>query len=441
MFSGGRRRIVLVLWTLIAFSLPSIAQGSSGGLSGPGTGPSKKDADAQAQQMRAHEVPTFQVDPYWPRIPNNWVFGEVTAINVDAQDHVWVLQRQDNIKYETGRIAPPPVLEFDSEGNFLQAWGGPGDGYEWPWGGEHSISIDHKGYVWISGSGTRHEDGNNQILKFTKDGKCVLQIGRAGQSKGNTDRNNMDGPAYADVYSKTNEVFVADGYFNRRVIVFDADTGAFKRMWGAFGNLPTDPPPSVVVKGSQGEGTVVLPATQASIPLELDEEGPGPQQFSNLHSLRVSNDGLVYVADKANRRIQIFTIEGKYVTQLFISRGKLPPSTLPGMAFGKRRRDIANAYAKFPTSVNSMTFSADPEQRFMYVADRRRGQVLIYDRKALVYLGAIGDGPGTAPGQFSTIHDLAVDSKGNLYTTEVEVPGNNRVQKFVFKGMSRVSMP
>lgn len=405
----------------------------------PSPGGMVGSAGAQASQTHAHKVPTFQVDPYWPKLPGTWVLGEVSGINVDAQDHIWVLHRQVGIKHEQGHIVPPPVLEFDAAGNFIQGWGGPGEGYEWPWGGEHGISVDYKGYVWIAGSGIIREAGNNQILKFTKTGKFVMQIGRSGKSNGNTDRDHLNGPASVDVYPKTNEAFVADGFFNRRVIVFDADTGAFKRMWGAFGNVPTDPPPSVVAKGSQG-GTVIVQADQgATVPAAQEDEGLGPPQFNNVHSVRVSNDGLVYVSDKANRRIQVFTVEGKYVTQVFISRGKIPPSTLPGMLFGKLRRDIADAYAQFPTSVNCTAFSPDPQQQFLYVSDRRRGQVLIYDRRTLEILGALGDGQGSAPGQFSTIHDVAVDSKGNIYTSESEVPGNNRVQKFVLKGMSLAS--
>jgi DNA-binding beta-propeller fold protein YncE len=319
------------------------------------------------------------------------------------------------------------VVEFDADGNFIQAWGGRGEGYEWPAPeAEHGIFVDYKGYVWIGGNGTDPTPtGNDQILKFTKDGKFVMQIGHYGQSKGNTDQNNMSGPADMSVYPKTNEVFVADGFFNRRVIVFDADTGAFKRMWGAFGNVPTDHPKSFrPYLGSQGAVPIV----------PQDIEGPGPPQFDNLHCLRVSNDGLVYVCDKANRRIQVFTIEGKYLTQVFISRGKLPPSTLTGMAYGKPRREIDDELRQSLTSASSVAFSPDPQQRFMYVADRRRGQVLIYDRKTLEYLGAFGDGPGTAPGELYQLHSIAVDSKGNVYTLE-EIP-NNRVQKWVLKGMS-----
>src|SRR6185295_6425572 len=184
-------------------------------------------AAAQLRIPTRSEVPSFRVDPAWPKIPNNWQFGQVASVSVDAQDHVWVLQRPGTLSPEEKPRAAPPLLEFDAAGNFVQAWGGPGQGYDWP-------NSEHGGYV----------DKDNQIIKFTKAGKFVMQIGRPGQSKGNADTQNLNQPADTFVYAKTNELFVADGYGNRRVIVFDADTGKFKRMWGAFGNVPTDAAPN-----------------------------------------------------------------------------------------------------------------------------------------------------------------------------------------------------
>ena len=199
-------------------------------------------AAAQARPSAArpaNQVPKFRVDPAWPKIPNNWQLGQVASVSIDERDHVWVLQRPGTLEPEEKPRAAPPLLEFDAEGNFVQAWGGPGQGYEWP-SSEHGVYVDPRGYVWIGGNGAK----DNHVIKFTKAGKFVMQVGRAGQSKGNADTQNLNQPADTFVHAPTNELFVADGYGNRRVIVFDADTGKFKRMWGAFGNVPTDDPPT-----------------------------------------------------------------------------------------------------------------------------------------------------------------------------------------------------
>src|SRR3984893_15459891 len=240
--------------------------------------PGVETAAAQARPSTARDVPKFKVDPAWPKIPNNWQFGQVASVAVVAQAHAWVLQRPGTFSPEEKPRAAPPLLEFDAAGKFIQAWGGPGQGYEWP-NSEHGVYVDPKGYVWIGGNGAN----DNHILKFTKAGKFVMQIGRAGQSKGNADTQNLNQPADAFVYAKTNELFVADGYGNRRVIVFDADTGKFKRMWGAFGNVPTDAAPNPA-----------LP--------DADENG-APQFMQPVHAARVSNDGLVYVSDRGGKRV------------------------------------------------------------------------------------------------------------------------------------------
>jgi hypothetical protein len=359
---------------------------------------------AQASKAPAGKVPIFQVDPAWPKIPSKWVLGEVSSVTVDAQDHIWILQRPRTLRPAQKSMAAPPVLEFDNAGNFIKGWGGPGDGYEWP-ASEHGIFIDYKGYVWIGGYEPKLD---HQILKFTQDGKFVMQIGHSGQSKGNKDTNNLNRPADIFVYAKTNEVFVADGYGNRRVIVFDADTGAFKRMWGAFGNPPVDPEPR--------------PAGQP--PVRDPQEGPGPPQFNNVHCARVSNDGLVYVCDRGGKRLQVFTLEGKFLKQVFIGRSCEAPECGNGQ------------------TTASVTFSRDPQQRFMYLGDRSEGHVIVLDRKTLEILYSFGK-LGMEPGNFNIMHHMTTDSKGNLYTTEVNdnfARGEccRRVQKFVYKGLSSV---
>jgi DNA-binding beta-propeller fold protein YncE len=369
------------------------------------------------------QVPEFQVDPSWPKIPSQWVFGLVSGLAVDEQqNHVWVIHRPRTVKSEQKAMAGPAVVEFDTAGNFIQAWGGPGEGYEWP-GTEHGVYVDYKNYVWIAGSGKQ----DHQILKFTRTGKFVMQIGHSGKSTGNTDTKNVNGPADVFVYPKTNELFVADGYGNHRVIVFDADTGAFKRMWGAFGNPPTDDPPT--------------PPT---------EEGPGSPRFGNTHSARVSNDGLVYVCDRGSARFQVFTVEGKYVTQVFISRDKASreksaqqslENRATEMAFGRPLTVLYQELEKGAEggqTASRVAFSPDPEQRFLYVIDRPKQQVAIFDRKTLTLLGSFGR-PGQAPGEFFVLHDLAVDKQGDIYTAEVNDDGGRRAQKFTFKGWSSAS--
>ena len=258
---------------------------------------------AQAQHTSA---PAFQVDPVWPKMPRQWILGQVSGVDVDARDHVWIIQRPWSLNDDEKAKNPdavcctaaPPVMEFDAAGNYLQGWGGESAEYEWP-KDEHSIHVDYKGNVWISSAGgpRLRERTENQILKFTQAGKFLLQVGHRGKSKGSLDTDNFNNAADIYVYPKTNEVFVADGYVNRRVIVLDADTGKFKRMWGAFGNTPDDAAPN-----------------------KLAEEGPGPQQFNLVHGVRVSNDGIVYVADRMNNRMQVFTIDGKFQREIFIER-------------------------------------------------------------------------------------------------------------------------
>jgi DNA-binding beta-propeller fold protein YncE len=371
---------------------------------------------AKARKARAREVPVFQVDPSWPKVPNNWVFGEVSSVSVDAQDHVWMLQRPRTLRPAQKSQAAPPVLEFDAAGNFIKAWGGPGEGYEWP-ANEHGIFLDYKGNVWIGGN----DKSDSQLLKFTQDGKFIMQIGHSGQSKGNKDTNNLSRPADAFVYPKTNEVFVADGYGNRRVIVFDADTGVFKRMWGAFGNPPVDIDPNQAGESSARGNAGVA----ASRPLEAKDD-PGPQQFNLVHAARVSNDGLVYVSDRANKRVQVFTIEGKFLKQVFIGRDCEAPKCGNG------------------NTAASTAFSPDAQQRFLYVADRSEGRILVLERKTLEILYSFGK-LSQAPGDFNILHHMSIDSKGNLYTTEVNdnfTAGEccRRIQKFVFKGMSSAPM-
>ncbi len=332
-------------------------------------------------------VPQFEVDPSWPRLPDGWVLGQVASVVVDSRDHVWVLHRPRTVAEEERANAAPPVIELGPNGSVVRAWGGATDDRPWP-GNEHGIHVDESGHVWVGGN-SGGDPSDDMLLKLAGDGTVVLQIGRRGESTGNDDTANLRRPAESFVYEATGEVFVADGYGNRRVIVMDAETGEFRRLWGAFGNAPLDPPP-------------------AGQPPADGEDGP--PQFGIVHGIEVSNDGLVYVADRNNSRIQIFEADGTFVRQAFVNRGAESALTVAGLAF-----------------------SPDAEQRFVYVADQGNSHIHVLDRGTLETLDSFGRN-GASPGEFQALHHIASDSQGNLYTAEAQ--RGRRVQKFTFTGFA-----
>ncbi|HZM48659.1 MAG TPA: hypothetical protein VFC14_27845 [Burkholderiales bacterium] len=352
-------------------------------------------ADAQGRTVQA---PMFEVDPLWPKpLPNHWLLGWTIGLWVDEQDHIWVIHRGAGGLHNNERgleLNPPiseccrtapPILVFDQAGNLIRSWGGPGQGYEWP-ESNHGIHVDYKGNVWIGGNGK----ADAHVLKFTKEGKFLMQVGRSGKNAGSNDLENFWRVAKIWVDPKTNEAYIADGYGNKRVAVIDADTGKMKRYWGAYGNKPDDADPG-----------------------KYDPKAPPPQQFRNpVHCVERSNDGLVYVCDRQANRVQVFTPEGKFVKEAHYARETLGSGST---------WDIA--------------FSRDPQQRFMFLADGQNEKVRIILRETLEEISNFGDG-GRQPGQFYGVHGVAVDSKGNLYTTETYE--GKRVQKFVYKGIGPV---
>jgi DNA-binding beta-propeller fold protein YncE len=331
------------------------------------------------------ELPNFAVDPAWPKVPDTYKLGHISSIAIDAKDNAYVLHRPRTLKPDDARRAAPAVMVFDPAGNFIKAWGGAGAGYEWI-EREHGIHVDHKGFVWIGGNqcptsgiaGLRPV-ADDQLLKFTLDGKFVMQIGKSNASKGDADTANVHRAADAWVLPRTNELFVADGYGNHRVIVFDADTGAFKRAWGAFGKPPGGVDNCAIAR------------------LKSFGSGAGQPDFNVAHAIRVSNDGMVYLADRENRRVQVFTADGKFVTQV---------------------RRPATFFAR------NLAFSPDPAQQFLYVGAGKG--VAIIDRTALEVVGEV-----QVPGQIGPGHHIAIDSRHNLYIAQTAAG----MQRLTFKGM------
>jgi len=378
-------------------------------------------ADRQSLNAQSKQAPIFEVDPVWPNpLPNHWVTGSTIGLSVDAQDNVWTIHRpntvEDNFKAADimvgdakgrddeaqpgaastkGPTSPtpigkcckvaPPVLVYDQAGSLVKSWGGPGKGYDWP-DSNHGITVDHQGNVWLAGNGAK----DTQILKFDNAGKFIFQIGKHGVHNGSNDVDNFWQPTKIWEDVSANEMYIGDGYGNRRVIVLDVATGKYKRHWGAYGNKPSDEP---------------MPA--------YNPQGPPSKQFNTVHCAIVSNDGFVYVCDRVNDRIQVFRKDGTFVREAFI-----------------------DTHTHRSGSVWDLTFSRDPQQTYIYAANGVDEKINILLRSSLEVLTSFGDG-GRGPGQFFGVHNLATDSKGNLYATETYTGA--RVQRFVYKGVGPVT--
>jgi hypothetical protein len=370
------------------------------------------------------QVPIFEVDPFWPKtMPQKWVFGQTIGLGIDEKDQVWIIHRGNDpgnldgteFAHPPAGQAPggagpgaakggyykpgnqvaeccdpaPPVVAFDQAGNVVHSWGGPSLHPDWP-DSNHGIVVDQKGIVWIGGNG----GPDAHILKFTREGKFVGMFGKKGARlvdgkpvANSHDMENFGRVAKIFIDPKANEAYVADGYFNKRVAVIDMDSGKIKRYWGAYGNKPDDAP---------------MP--------RYDPAAPLAQQFRTpVHCAEMSNDGNVYVCDRPNDRLQVFTKEGKFVTEKQYFKDTLSDG-----------------------SVWDIAFSRDPQQRWIYMADGANEHVYVIERKTLEIVSQFGEG-GRQPGQFRGVHSIAVDSKGNIYTTETYT--GKRLQKFVFKGM------
>ena len=363
----------------------------------------------QAPASDSGNAARFEVDATWPKeLPNNWILGPVGGVAADHRGHIWVFQRPWEIpEAEIGAALEPPVavcctpappvIEFDAQGNVVQAWpplrrSVQGDVQAWEaepgpygdWGRrEHAVFVDHNDYVWLS------NDNAHVIRKFTRDGKFVLQIGEPGVTGGSNDPAHLGRPAGLAVDAATNELYVADGYTNKRVIVFDAETGAYRRHWGAYGQRPDD-------------------ALELG---EHDPSAPPARQFRGpVHGIALSRDGLVYVADRGANRVQVFRRNGDYVTEFFVATWS---------------RGFGAAY--------DVKLSPDDEQRWLYVSDGENNVIWILRRDSGDVVGSVGHA-GRSAGQFIAAHSLTVDPQGNIYVGETR---GQRVQKLKFLGGGR----
>lgn len=359
--------------------------------------------------LQAQEAPHYKVDPAWPgSLPNNWILGHVEGIVVDKQDHVWVLHFTRSVPEDDAGLAQKPplyeccipapaVLEFDSKGTVLRAWGGPGYVKDWP-AAEHGFWLDGENNIWISGNWGPTLNFrvkqlellpyDRQVLKFTKDGKFLFAIGGTSRDPvNNQNTGELGGASSIQVDDARHEVFIADGYMNRRIVVYDSNTGAFKRGWGAYGM------PLSEIDNKE-------PKTK------YDPKAPPSKQFRGpLVGLRLSNDGLLYVSDRGNDRIQVFTEDGKFVKEFTVAAHTL---------------GLGAAW--------TLALSHDAKQRFLYIGDSGNGKVWILSREDGKLLSQFGH-KGHNAGEFDLIDAIAEDSRGNLYTGEVKY--NNRLQKFV----------
>ena len=348
-------------------------------------------------------APAFLVDPLWPKpLPNHWITGNTIGVDVDDRDHIFTVHRNTENMFggrtEIGLALgvaecctpAPPILEYDIEGNLINAWGGPVEGapYQWP-ESNHGIEVAANGDVWIGGNG----GPDSHVLVFTRDGEYIRTVGVPGEEFDSNSTTAFGRVAEIAIDEEAGEAYFADGYVNKRVAVVDVATGAFKRYWGAYGSSTVDDDADDTYTPGQ----------------------PGPDVFRGpVHCAEPSNDGLIYVCDRGADRVQVFRPDGTFVSEHIYN----PATLAQGSTW-----DIA--------------FSPDEDQEFIYLADGQNFKISIIDRESMEVLYTLGDG-GRQPGLFYAPHSIATDSEGNIYTTETYE--GKRVQKFLYQGMRPVTV-
>lgn len=345
-------------------------------------------------------IPRFEVDPTWPRLPPDWSWGQVIGIFADRDGHVWTSSRSR-------------IVEWDAQGRLVQSWDARGPDSNWST--IHGLFVDHAGYVWTNAR------ESHLTVKFTRTGQVALVIGRYNETGGSNDTTLMGRPSDIWVDPADNEVFVADGYGNRRVIAFDGATGRYLRHWGAYGKRPEDPPRPA-------------PAAAASAAPTVAPTSP-PAQLRVPHGIVGSRDGLIYVADRANNRVQVFRQDGTFVRERILR----PHCGAEEQATWAPKRPCGSEAAF------SLGFSHDAAQSYVYVADGGTHVITVLRRSDLDVVDEFA-GPGVGPGQLGRPHNLTVDPRGNLFvaeaagpevkhpTTGATVQAGFRAQKFRFVG-------
>ena len=390
-------------------------------------------ATAQDRVAGTTQVPRFEVDPYWPKpLPNHWRIGNTIGVSADKNDNIWIIQRPGSLEAKESYltrgeadccIAAPDVLAFDQAGNVIKSWGraDAAKGHDWP-SSNHGITIAPDGTIWLGASGapqpgpapgtaaqfaprparaaappapTNGGEGGGEVgtyhdsflLHYTTDGKFLGEIGKANGSKGSLDVNNVRGVAQIR-FLPDGTLVAADGYGNHRVSEWDPKTLKNIRIWGAYGKPPSDAP--------------------------IPHFNPNSPQFGNpVHCAEPSHDGLLYVCDRTNDRLQVFKFDGTFVKQYPME-----------------------VNTKGDGSVWEVALSKDPAEKFMYISDGANEKIHVFDRASVKEIYSFGGG-GRLAGEFYAVHSITTDSKGNIYTTETY--RGQRVQKFVYKGLVPLS--
>lgn len=374
-------------------------------------------AQAQTQAMDENGAPLFQVDPFWPGpLPNNWGMQQVTGINVDHEDIIWFLNRPNGAEgdeiFDHGDGPPramccvpsPEVIAMDQDGNVVHAWGNADHHPNWP-AGLQTVIATRDGHVWVGGLGPR-----DSILKFTREGEFVADFGHRsadGQRppEDNTATEILDQKGRFQLDEDAREIYILSW---KRVLVYDMDTFEFKRGWGGHGmpleDITNDPIP----------------------PYEWDGSPPPYEEnfVPALHFIEISNDGLVYVGERGQNRIQVFQKDGTWVEDFHVAAGTPAERLGPEMCGGVTTRKELPACG----TMYKLAISRDADNSYLYVADTANSQVWIVDRRSGETLGSFG-GSGRYAGQLHWINAVATDSDNNIYTGEVE--HGKRIQKFV----------